>query len=119
MLNGSGQNGIAVGCSALRSRSTRTLKTAGVLAGTNPPVSSMRNTVNPTFRFREEAGALARAADGIAGRGCRSKRMPVCNGLDRRCVIHGNITPPRKRAHFRQVVDDERDCRTALGRNSK
>ena len=93
--------------------------TAGVLAGTNPLVSSMRNTVNPTSRSREGASVLARAAEGIAGRGCRSKRTPVCNGLDRRCVSHGNITPSRKRAHFRQVVCDERDCRTASGRNVK
>ena len=99
----------------LLSRSTRTHMTVGVLAGTNPPVSSMGNTVNPMSRFRPGAGALARGAVEIAGTGSWRKRRPLCNGADR-C---GEVAPPRKRAHFQPVVRDERDCRTALGGDCK
>ena len=47
-----------------RARCTRTLKTAGVLAGTTPLVSSMRNRVNPMSRFCEGAGVPIKGADG-------------------------------------------------------
>jgi hypothetical protein len=91
------------------------ISTAGVLAGANPLVSSMRNTVNPLPRLRKEAGVPARGAVGVAGKGNWRKRMPPCNGVDRRC----NITLPRKRAHFQSVVRDERARRTASGGDRK
>jgi hypothetical protein len=94
-------------------------KTVGVLAGTNPFVSSMRNMVSPTSRLREKASAPARAAVGVAGKGCWRKRRLVCNGSDKRCVGNDNITPPRKRAHFQRVVRDEKVCRTVFGGNGK
>ena len=94
-------------------------KTVGVLAGTNPRMSSMRNTVSPTSRLREKASVPARAAVGVAGKGCWRKRRPVCNGSDRRCVGNDNITLPRKRAHFQRVVRDEKVCRTVFGGNGK
>jgi hypothetical protein len=115
MLSGSGQKGNAISCSACGTRSTRIVKIAGVMAGTNPRVSSMRNTVNPLSRFREEAGVPARGAVEAVGKGTWRKRMPPCNGVDRRC----DITPPRKRAHFQSVVRDERTRRTASGGHRK
>lgn len=114
MLSGSGQQ-VSRSAAPQRTRSTRTFKTAGVSAEATPLVSSMRNTVNPMSRSHEGAGALARAAVGIAGKGSWRKRTPPCNGADRRC----NITLPRKRAHFQSVVRDEKDCRTTLGGNRK
>jgi hypothetical protein len=115
MLNGSGQNGNAVRLPRLFSRGTRISNTAGVLAGTNPLVSSMGNTVNPMSRSIRGAGALARDAGGTAGRGSWRKRRPLYNGVDRR----GVVTLPRKRAHFQPVVRDDRDCRTASGGDRK
>lgn len=94
-------------------------KTAGVLAGTNPLVSSTRNSVSPISRLRKEAGVPARAVVGVAGKGGWRKRRPVCNGSDRRCAGNGNIALSRKRAHFQLVVRDERDCRTVFGGNRK
>jgi hypothetical protein len=84
-------------------------------AGVNSFVSSQLNIKNPTLRLPVEAGASARNADGVAGRGYRKKRMPLCNGVDRSC----NITPPCKRADFRLVVRDERTGRIFVGGNRK
>ena len=39
--------------------------------------------------------------------------------MERIGVASGNITPPRKRADFQQVVRYERACRTFSGGNSK
>jgi hypothetical protein len=119
MLSGSGQNGNAVSCSALCTRSTRIIKTVGVLAGTNTRVSSMRNTVNPMFRSLAGAGALARVAQGAAGIGKWRKRRRFGNRADRGCVGNDNITSLRKQAHFRSVVRDEKACRTASRGNRK
>jgi hypothetical protein len=96
-------------------RSTRTKTAAGVEAGANSFMSSQLNIINPTGRLRVEAGASARNADGLAGRGCWKKRMPFDNGTDRSC----NITPPRKRADFQRVVRDETAGRTGAGGNGK
>ena len=94
-------------------------KTAGAEAGANSSMSSQPNIVNPTFRpapaDRSRAGASARNADGMAGRGCWKKPMPLCNGTDR----SWNITPPCKRADFQRVVGDERTRRTFTGGNRK
>jgi len=114
MLSGSGQQ-VSRSAAPQRTRSTRTFKTAGVSAEANLLVSSMRNTVNPMSRSREGAGGLVRAAVGIAGIGSWRKRMPPCNGADKRC----NITLLRKRAHFQPVVRDENECRTTWGGNRK
>jgi hypothetical protein len=84
-------------------------------AGINSFVSLETNIVNPTFRPGSGAGASARNAEGMAGRGCWKKRRPFCNGADRGC----NITPPCKRADFQRVVRDERTRRTFTGGNSK
>ncbi len=84
-------------------------------AGANSFMSLQLNMVNPTSRLRVEAGASARNAVGVAGRGCWKKRRPLCNGADRDC----NITPPRKRADFQRVVRDERTRRTFTGGNQQ
>ena len=94
---------------------TRTFRTAGEETGTNSFMLLERNTVNPTFRPGFGAGASARNADGMAGRGCWKKRRPFCNGADRSC----DITPPRKRADFQRVVRDETTGRTFAGGNRK
>jgi len=96
-------------------RSPRTKQAAGVEAGAKSFVSLQPNIANPTFRLRVKAGASARAADGMAGRGCWRKRRSFCNGTDRSC----NITPPRKRADFQRVVHDEIAGRTFTGGNRK
>jgi hypothetical protein len=96
-------------------RSTRTKTAAGVEAGANSFMSSQLNIINPTGRLRVEAGASARNADGMAGRGCWKKRTPFDNGTDRSC----NITPPCKRADFQRVVRDETAGRTGAGGNGK
>jgi hypothetical protein len=119
MLSGSGQKGNAISCSACVTRSTRIIRIAGVLAGTNPRVSSMRNTVSPMSRFRGEADELARVVVGVAGRGERRKRKRLGNRVDRGCVDRDNITLLRKQAHFRLVIHDERVCRTASRGNRK
>jgi hypothetical protein len=74
----------------------------------------MRNMVNLTSRLWE-AGALVRAAVGMAGRGNWNKQRPLGNRADR----DGDILPPRKRAHFQWVIEDERTGRTFTGGNSK
>jgi len=84
-------------------------------AGTKSFVSSQRNRLNPTPRLGFEAGASARNADGVAGKGYWKKPRPLCNGADRSC----NITPPCKRADFQLVVRDERTGRTFTGGNCK
>ncbi len=96
-------------------RSTRTKQAAGVEAGANSSVSWQPNIVNPTGRLWVEAGASARNADGMAGRGCWSKQRPFCNGTDR----SGNLTPPCKRADFQRVVRDETAGRTFAGGKRK
>ena len=96
-------------------RNTRTLQTAGVEAGTNSFVSPEANIVNPPFRPGFGAGASARGADGVAGRGDWKKRMPLGNRADR----SAHIAPPCKRADIQLVVRDERAGRTFAGGNSK
>ena len=102
-LIGSGQNRHAVGCSNLSLEHTD-IETAGVEAGAKAFVSLKSNIVNPTSRLGSEAGASARNADEMAGRGDWRKRKPLCNGADR----NGTIIPPCKRADFQLVVGDEK-----------
>ena len=113
MLTGSSQN---------RQRSRLLHRTLGAhghsrlpvwKAGANSFVSVQPNIVNPTSRLVCEAGASARNADGVAGRGSWKKRMPFCNGTDR------SIAPTRKRADFQLVVRDERAGGTFTGGNCK
>lgn len=115
MLSGSGQN---------RRRSRMLHRTLGAhghsrlpvwKAGANSFVSMKLNIVNPTSRPVFEAGASARNAEEVAGRGGWRKRRPFCNGADR----SWNITPPCKRADFQLVVRDEKAGRTLSGGNSK
>ena len=82
-------------------------------AGANSFVSVQLNIVNPTFRLGFEAGASARNADGVAGRGDWRKRRPLYNGADR------GFASLRKQADFQLVVRDERTRRTFTGGNSK
>ena len=96
-------------------RSTRTKPAAGVEAGANSSMSSQPNIINPTGRLRVEAGASARNAEGLAGKGCWKKQTPFDNGTDRSC----NIAPPRKRADFQRVVRYEIAGRTTAGGNRK
>jgi hypothetical protein len=84
-------------------------------AGANSFVSLELNIINPTFRPGFGAGASARNADGMAGRGDWRKQRPLCNGVDRDC----NIVLPCKRADFQLVIRDERTRRTFTGGNSK
>jgi hypothetical protein len=79
---------------------------AGVMAGAKPSVSSSRNTVNPllsSWRGRR----TARSADRAAGKGSWKKPKPPCNRVDR-----DRPGPPRKRADFQRVINDEKVCRT-------
>lgn len=85
------------------------------VAGANSFVSLQSNLVNPTFRPGSGAGAAARNADGMAGRGDWRKRTPFRNGADRSC----NLTPPRKRADFQLVARDEKARGTFTGGNRK
>jgi hypothetical protein len=71
--------------------------------------------INLTFRLRVKAGASARNADGMAGKGNWKKPRPFRNGTDRGC----NIVPPCKRADFQSVVPDERAGKIFVGGNSK
>jgi hypothetical protein len=83
--------------------------------GANSFVSVQSNLVNPTFRPGSGAGASARNADGMAGRGNWKKQTPSCNRADR----NGGIIPPRKRAHFQLVARDEKARGTFTGGNRK
>ena len=82
-------------------------------AGANSFVSLQPNIVNPISRLGFEAGASARNADGVAGRGDWRKQMPLCNRADRGFALL------RKQADFQLVVRDEKTGRTFLGGNSK
>jgi len=70
-------------------------------AGTSSFALLIRNRINPIFR-PHRAGASARNADGIAGKGYGKKRTLPCNRADR------SDAPPRKWADFSCVVDDEK-----------
>ncbi len=107
-------NGNAVGCSTCVHGTRGQKQTAGVKAGTNSLMLLERNTVNLTLRL-SEAGAVARPAAGMTGRGSWNKRMPSGNRADRSC----NITPLRKQADFQLVVRHETAGRTFIGGNRK
>lgn len=113
-LTGSNQK-VTQSVSPLHTWNTRTNKTAGVEAGTKSSMLLKRNTVNLTFRPLAGAGAVARPAVGMAGRGNWKKPRPSCNGADR----SGHTTSPRKRADFQRVVHYETAGRTFTGGNSK
>jgi len=82
--------------------------------GANSFVSMQSNLVNPTFRPGSGAGASARNADGVAGRGDWRKPKPFCNGADR-----DDFIPLRKQAHFQLVARDEKTRGTFAGENRK
>ena len=81
--------------------------------GANSFVSLQSNLVNPPSRPAHGAGASARNAEGVSGKGSWKKRMPLCNRADRSC----NITPPCKRADFQRVIRDENTRGTFTGGN--
>jgi len=112
-LTGSSQNGIRSVAPPMH-WSTRTFRPSVWWAGTKSFMSRERDTVNLFFR-RCEAGVVARHAVGSAGRGSWKKRRLSGNRTDRGC----NITLPRKRAHFQQVVAYETADRTFIGGNRK
>ncbi len=76
-------------------------------------MSSQLNIVNPTSRPLCGAGASAKNADGMAGRGDWRKRRPFGNRVDRGFALL------RKQADFQLVVRDEKTGRTFTGGNSK
>jgi hypothetical protein len=78
-------------------------------------MSLQSHLINLTFRLPVKAGASARNAEGVAGRGNWKKPMPFCNGADRDC----NIVLPCKRADFQWVVRDERTGKIFAGGNRK
>ena len=57
----------------------------------------------PDRSHKDGGKSPARVTGERAGKGCRRKPMPVCNGPDR----GSNVAPARKGAHFRQVLDHE------------
>jgi hypothetical protein len=77
-------------------------------AGTSSSALLIRNRINPIFR-PWRAGASARNAEGMAGKGYGKKRTLPGNRADR------SHASPRKRADFPWVVDDERAGRTCAG----
>jgi len=77
-------------------------------------VSLQSNTANPVFRL-SEAGAAARCAEGMPGRGSWEKRKLLRNGAD----TGDNIARPRKRADIQQVVRYEKTGKTFIGGNDK
>jgi hypothetical protein len=84
-------------------------------AGANSSVSQQQNIAIPTLRPGLGAGAPARGAGGVVGKGCWKKQMPLCNGADKGC----NSALPPKRADFQRVIHDKRTDRTFIGGNSK
>ena len=113
-LRGSDQKGTQPGAPIQIVGHTDTRRLPVYRTGANSFVSSQSNTVNPALRLNE-AGAPARDTVAMAGKGSWRKQRPPCNGADR----SGNITPPRKRADFQQVVRYERTGRTYIGGNRK
>ena len=97
---------------ALRNKEHADTTAAGGEAGAKSSVSLDSNMANLTSRLWK-AGRSARRAVGMAGRGCRRKRMPPGNRADR------SDASPRKRADFRRVIDNERTGKTIKGGNSK
>lgn len=93
-------------------QSTRTSTAAGGEAGAKSFVSLDSNMANLTSRLWK-AGRSARRAVGMAGRGCWRKRTPSCNRTDR------SHAPPRKRADFQRVINNERIGKTNQGGNDK
>ena len=115
VLTGSGQNRHAVGCS-LDAWECTDYRDRRCNAGAKPSVVPSSKHGKPATPPRPlGAGAAARRAVGVSGRGCWRKQTPSCNGADRRC----NITPPRKRADFQRVVRYEKAGRTFAGENRK
>ena len=112
-LTGSSQNGMRSVAPPMH-WSTRTFRPPVWWAGTKSFMSQERDTVNLFSRLRE-AGVVARLAVGSAGRGSWKKRRLSGNRTDRGC----NMAPPRKRAHFQQVVPYETADRTFIGGNRK
>jgi hypothetical protein len=86
---------------ALRNKEHADITAAGGEAGAKSSASLGSNMGNLTSRL------------GMAGRGCRRKRMPPGNRADR------SDASPRKRADFRRVIDNERTGKTIKGGNSK
>lgn len=68
----------------------------GEEAGSNPSELAKRNTVSP-YRRPIMGRPTARKAVGGAGRGCRKKRMPGCNGSDRGCGLPTSSRPKGSR----------------------
>ena len=100
---------------SLLNRGTRTLKTAGVKAGAKSFMLLKRNMVSPQSRPSRGQAAPQGALKGWRVKDRWRKPKPFCNRTDR----GGNITLPRKRADFQQVVHHENAGRTFAGGNRK
>ena len=112
-LTGSNQNGMQPGVPA-GWWNTRTERLPVYEAGAKSSVSLQSNTINPESRLHE-AGATARYAVGMPGRGGWKKQKSLCNGVNKRC----DIPRPRKRADFQLVVGYEKAGGTFTGGNGK
>ena len=100
---------------SLLNRGTRILMAAGVKAGAKSFVLLKRNVVNPTSR---PIGGQVVPQGRLLGWRAKerwSKPKPFGNRTDR----GWNITPPRKRADFQQVVRHENASRTFAGGNRR
>jgi hypothetical protein len=62
------------------------------------------NVVSPTVPTGRVDSHPQGCAHGRVGKGCRKKRMPICNGSDR----GSSFALPRKGADFRWVLDHEK-----------
>jgi hypothetical protein len=78
-----------------------------VKAGAKSFLSLNQNMETPLTSPRNRGKRFARVADRTAGRGCWKKRMPLCNGADRKRQLLCD-----KQADFQQVMKDEKAGRT-------
>jgi hypothetical protein len=100
---------------SLKNRGTRTLTAAGVKAGAKSFMLLKRNVINPTSRPLQGQVAPQGGLRGWRAEDRWRKQMPFGNRTDR----GWNITSPRKRADFQQVVRHENAGRTFAGGNRK
>ena len=89
----------------------RRCRTPGEQAEPNPPKSGTRTKRGKPIRLPLGKRA-ARDAHGRVGKGCWSKRRPVCNQRDRDCALGGQHHLTRKRADFQPVSRHEKACQT-------
>jgi hypothetical protein len=83
----------------------RRCRAAGAQVGPNPfGMVRVWNVVSPIAPIRKVEDHSQGCTGGRMGKGCRSKRRPVCNGSDR----GSNFALPRQGADFRRVLNHEK-----------